>query len=127
MRLIRRTPFILALVVAWAVLRAVDAPLGLASPFAWGLVAAAYAVCALEFYKSGDVTIRSFEFDVGFSVSTTILASVLAYHFMSETGFRIPDLFVCAAVVADAYISPVNSFRSALRNVQAGINAEPKE
>lgn len=127
MRIIRRVPLVLILVATWAALRISGAPLDHASPISWVLVIVCFLVAFAEFYKSGDVTLSSFKIDLAFAVAGTVAATVVAQSLWGQGSFSLPDFFVCAVVVADALISPVNSFRSALRNVQAGVNTAPSE
>ena len=127
MQLLRRLPLVLILVLAWAALRLSGCELTLGDPISWALVIACFSVTLIEFYKSGDITLTSFKFDLAFAVIATVVTAALVTHFWGQGVISVPDFFITVSVLADAFLSPVNSFRSALRNVQAGINTAPTD
>jgi len=124
-KLLRKTPLALVLVLAWISARTAGVDFSIVTPWAWMVAIASMVVSMLEFYKSGDIMIHSFKIDITCSViATVIMSSGATYVWMSQNVYFV-DMFVVAVVLFDALVSPINSFRSALRNMQAGVNSAP--
>jgi hypothetical protein len=94
-------------------------------PLAWALALTSMFVVMAEFYKSSDLQLRSFSRDLLAAVLALLVLVGCAPFIWASVGFAVTDGFIVAAVVFDAIVSPINSYRSALRNVQAGVNTAP--
>ncbi len=80
-------------------------------------------VVMVEFFKSGDIRLGPFMLDLIFSVAAVVAATVLLTYMAMKSDGGIPSFhYQLGAVVllADAILSPFNSFRTALRNFQVG-------
>lgn len=118
-----RMPWALLLVVVWALLR--FSGMSLAPTGVPGLVAVVACVVVLvsEFYKSGNVSLGSFGWDMAFSVLNVVLCSVtLTLLVQGGHGLDFADLLVGAVILCDAWFSPFNAFRIALRSWTASVN-----
>ena len=118
----KRVPFPLILLAFWNLLRWTGVGLSIGSVVGIVLMALSFLVIMLEFWKSGDIALPSFIRDQTFAVIATLCVGVTVTLVWEHRVFYIADLFVIAAVLTDALISSVNSYRTALRNIQAGIS-----
>lgn len=119
MTITRYIPWLLVLIGIWLLIR--DTPLS------WSVAPIALATIMVEFYKSGDIGLRRFQFDLALAVLTLTAMTAILTHFATTGSFLpMPDLVVAAVVLADAWVSPVNSFRTALRNLQGNVYSEPQ-
>lgn len=76
----------------------------------------------VEFFKSGDIKLLTFLVDIISSVGALIIATVLMSYLIFKEG-KMPtffDWFGVAIIVGDAILSPVNAFRTPLRNLEIG-------
>lgn len=75
-----------------------------------------FAALAVEFFKSGDIGLNTFGMDTAFSVLQVICGTVtITLMFCNHKPLTLPDCLLCLVVLADAWFSPFNSFRTALR------------
>lgn len=123
MTTLRRIPVLLILVGTWLAGRFAGLDFGITSPAAWVVVFAFGAGIAAEFYKSADILIRSFEADVAFAFITTVAMTASITFLWAAGNIYMTDAIVIGVVSLDAVMSPINSFRSAQRNLSAGIGA----
>ena len=82
------------------------------------LIVLTFGTAFAEFYKSSDLSEKSFALDTGFCLLQVIVGTVV----MSLQGLdqiTVPDLLLCIAILADGYISPLNSFKNAKRDIMA--------
>lgn len=126
MRKLKKVPFAFILAAVWAGLKAGNIVLATSSPAGVAILVACFIVMAVEFYKSGDISLHAF----GVDLALALLAVVVIACTLTETVIRqgaqnlyLVDLFVTAVVVCDAWVSPFNSFRTALRNWMSNIDA----
>src|SRR3989344_2149343 len=104
-KLARRLPFMLAVVIFWATVRLSGVVLPITHFVSLGIIFASIAIIIFEFYKSGDITTLSFELDLGIALATFI-------QFGKNLGFCSIDLYVIFICATDAYVSSVNSYRT---------------
>jgi hypothetical protein len=79
-------------------------------------------VLFLEFFKSGDIRTSVFFLDLSASVIAVIVGAVLMTYLITAM-HQTPTFFHwygAAILVADAILSPYNSFRTAIRNFEFG-------
>lgn len=119
----RRIPWPIVVVVLWGMLRWNNFAPSVASPFGLTIIFCSFLILIFEFWKSGDISPKSFLLDQTLSVAaTTITASLAVLIYWERQTFYAVDIIVFAVVLSDAIMSPFNSFRTALRNIQAGVN-----
>jgi len=120
--MLKRIPWALLLVLCWAGVRFSGINLGVDGVLVWPFVAGSFIALTIEFSKSGDIMIRSFGRDLAFAIcATLVLGSGVTLVWQSQSVY-IVDLLVAFTVLYDAYVSTLNSFRTALRNMQAGVD-----
>lgn len=111
--------FLLALL--WAILRLC----GIHLAGTVGLVFVGLCLIALifEFYRSGDIGLKGFALDLLFAqlAFAIVLVTITTIAMRKGGDFGAIDAFVTIVIFADAYFSPFNSFRTALRNWAANI------
>ncbi len=77
-------------------------------------------VLFVEFFKSGDISAWGFMLDIFWSVAAVTVVAVLLTHLYLRSGWEgitFFHWFGCAVVYGDALLSPFNSFRTGLRNI----------
>ncbi len=82
----------------------------------------AIAVLFVEFFKSGDINTLAFLLDQVFAILAVAVSTWLMSHLYYVEG-QAPSFYHwlgCAVVLGDAILSPLNSFRTALRNFGVG-------
>ena len=82
----------------------------------------AIAVLFVEFFKSGDINAFAFLLDQVFAILAVAVATWLMSYLIYVEG-QSPTFYHwlgCAVVLGDAVLSPLNSFRTALRNFGLG-------
>ena len=117
-----RLPWSLLVVLAmwWGFLNKVDfsGELGLA------FIGLCVFVVIVEFFKSGDIRLGPFMLDLIVSVIAISAGAALLTKMVLEGGTPgFHYLLGGLVLVADAVLSPFNSFRTALRNFQVGGDA----
>jgi hypothetical protein len=117
MKTYNNIPLVLVLTVLWSITKTTGVSTSITSVVGIILLLMTFSALAFEFFKSGDIGLKTFSVDTAFSIVQTIICtstvSVLLGKGLTPT---IPDLILFAAVLLDAWMSPVNSFRTALRN-----------
>lgn len=117
--MLKRIPWALLLVLLWAGGRYSGVNLGIDGFAIWVFVILSLITLVFEFYKSGDIMLRSFQADLISAITTTL---VLGYGLcLAQQDLQPVDLLVAFVVLTDAIVSPINSFRTALRNMQAAV------
>ena len=124
---LKKVPTVLVLVVIWALVRFLGLATPMASVWAWILLIACFAAIVYEFYKSSDITVRSFAIDQAFSVGTVAVVFTCATLIWRGHSLYMIDVLVIATALIDAYLSPLNSFCCAQRNFQGGIGDQTVE
>ena len=124
MRMIRliRIPALLILVVIWAVCKWRGADM---SPNSlWGVVfmIAAPMVMAFEFYKSSDISLRTFRLEQFTSIVAVASMAFLTAKMVNRQNIGLGDWFVGSVVLIDAWLSQCMSYATALRNIQANVD-----
>jgi prolipoprotein diacylglyceryltransferase len=128
MKLLYKVPWTLILVLCWATARLFGAQLAASTVPGLIVIVAGFAALVIEFMRSSDITVRSFKMDLGMSIVALVTASVVTTClFTLHRGLAFVDLVVWVVVFADAWSSPVNSFKTALRNIttDVGIGQQP--
>lgn len=125
---LRHLPLALILVVVWSITRV---RINVEHFFGFNqagllLTCICFVVLVVEFFKSGDISLRSFEWDQIFSViATLIFPVVITTVILEKIGLHVTDVLMFGLVIADAIVSPINSFRTAQRNWEAKIGSGP--
>jgi hypothetical protein len=103
--------------VAWATLRlGSQVALDLATPPGLILMCCALVALVVEFFKSGDVGLGEFIRELTLAL-LTLAAGVVTLTLLIQRGHvTVLDGIIFAVLVLDAWLSPINSFRTALRN-----------
>jgi hypothetical protein len=112
---------VLFLVALWGILRMTGVALPISGVFAVVLMVLSLIVLTLEFYKSGDIGTRSFRIELALALLAVIVTTALITHlwWANESRYLI-DVVIFFVVLTDAFLGTYNSYRTALRNVQAG-------
>jgi len=113
-------PGALILVVIWSITRLSGVNFSIKAIPGIILACLCFVVLVIEFYKSGDRALSSFGWDLGLSVLVTILGTAVLTLLISRTGFfhlYLTDYIIGFLIIFDAWFSPYNSFRIALRNL----------
>jgi hypothetical protein len=77
-------------------------------------------VLFIEFFKSGDIDMWAFLWDLIWATTAVAGTAVLMTYLYFHTGWESISFFHwlgCAIVLGDAILSPFNAFRTALRNL----------
>jgi hypothetical protein len=110
-------PYALILTVAWSVMKFINLNTSFDGVGAV-LVGLTFAAILAEFYKSSDIGVSAFGIDTGCSVLQVIVATIT---FTQKIDYIfLPDILLGVAILADAWFSPFNSFKTALRNFGGG-------
>ena len=125
----RKLPSVLILIVIWAALRFAGVDVALPSIGGLALLGLSVGSLIFEFYKSGDIGLAGFKRDLAFSLTATIAGSVILTVLALRTEFALGNLLidglVAIVILCDAWLGPVNSFRSALRNFSGAVQQGP--
>ncbi|MBN2144591.1 MAG: hypothetical protein JW774_08200 [Candidatus Aureabacteria bacterium] len=112
-------PWTALLVVSVIALRLGNMDLILGSVPSMGVLIGAVLVMALEFLRSGDIQLKKFVWDTTLSVFILIGSTwAVAYMIINHISIHFVEWLVYAIVILDSWLSPINAFRTALRNVQ---------
>ena len=83
----------------------------------------AILVMVLEFIRSGDILFKNFIIDTSLSNLALIGSSwYVAYLVFKGIPLHFVEYLAYAIIILDAWLSPINGFRTALRNFQIGNN-----
>ena len=103
---------------AWATIRLGRyLELDLATPLGLVLLCAALFALVAEFFKSGDVGLGEFIRDLTLALLTLAAGVVTITLLLQSDRVTVLDGIILAVVVLDAWLSPINAFRTALRNL----------
>ena len=119
---LKRLPLALFLVIIWSIARMSSVNFSIGTPLGIVLTFICFGVIFLEFYKSGDISLNSFGWDLGLSIPATVICAT-TITLLIQRGFGelfLTDILVAAVILFDAWFSPFNSFRIALRNLMVG-------
>ena len=106
---------VLAMWFGWETKPDLSGPLGL------GFIGLCVFVVIVEFFKSGDIRLGPFFLDLVFSVGAVVAGTALLTQMVVQDGTPgFHYLLGGVVLLADAILSPFNSFRTALRNFQFG-------
>lgn len=122
----RNIPFVLALLALWVGIKLAGYNTSFVGPVGITLICVTFFVLFIEFFKSGDIGLKTFGLDTAFSVLQVIACTATVTYLITRSSWgvmSIPDLLVCFTVLVDAWFSPYNSFRTALRNFAATTTA----
>jgi prolipoprotein diacylglyceryltransferase len=96
--------------------------IGISMEGAAGLIFLSLCVIVLmiEFIKSGDIKVLGFLLDIIFSVLALVAATALLtyLYFCGEVNPTFYDWIGFVVLLGDAIVSPFNSFRTGLRNLE---------
>ena len=119
--MLKNIPWVFLVAAFWATIRlkwwGQDLVLDFSTPA--GIVLVFFAVIALvmEFLKSGDIREGNFILDLTFAL-LTLGAGVYTITILDQRNdWNRLDLLIFFLLAVDAWASPINSFRTALRNV----------
>ena len=85
------------------------------------VIIVSFLVLVLEFIKSGDIQFKRFIWDLTQSIVLLILATgFYSYLFFCKQHLFFVDYIAYFVIVFDSWLSPINAFRTALRNLQIG-------
>jgi hypothetical protein len=115
-----RLPAALILVIIWSIARESGVNFSISGIPGIVLTCCCIAALVVEFYKSGDRNEASFGWDLGLSVLATIICTAIITLLISRKGFSnlfLTDYILGFLIIFDAWFSPYNSFRFALRNI----------
>jgi hypothetical protein len=103
---------------AWATIRLGHyLVLDLATPPGLVLLCAAIFALVVEFFKSGDVGLGAFIRDLTLALLTLAAGVVTLTLLVQRDHVTVLDGIVFTVLVLDAWLSPINAFRTALRNI----------
>jgi hypothetical protein len=85
------------------------------------LLISSIVILIIEFFRSGDMRFHQYVVDTSFSLLVLIGGTwYLAYLFYSGIQIYMIDYIIYTILVVDSWLSPINAYRTALRNVQVG-------
>lgn len=120
MRIFNKIPYTLFLIAYLLVVRVTGLDMhGVAGYIFIGLCV---IVLIVEFFKSGDISTAYFLSDIVFAVLAVVIATGLMCYLVFKLG-ETPTFYHWlgyAVIIGDAVMSPLNSFRTALRNFGVG-------
>lgn len=119
-RLIKKLPLALILVAVWGAARLGGVDFSPATVSGIVVIMACFVVFTLEFIKSGDITLRSFGLDQAYAVLMIIVGTcVMTILVRDAYAPCVTDALIALLILCDGWVSPFNSFRTALRNWSA--------
>lgn len=85
------------------------------------VITSSFIVLVLEFIKSGDIQFKRFIWDLTQSLLVLIFATwFYGYLFFCQQHLYFVDYVAYLVLIFDSWLSPINAFRTALRNLQIG-------
>ena len=128
MYILRKVPLVLLLIVIWAILRLTGVNLASGGIGGIFVICVAILVLMLEFYKSGDISTRGFMRDTAYANLSLIAGTyVVIKLWLSGQGVGFTDVVMMLVIAFDSFVSPVNSFRMALRDMSARVGGQAPE
>ena len=113
-----RFPFVLVLLIVWALMRHNGISTSAGSYSGIALVFFTFVVFLIEFFKSADTSMTTFRIEMISSVFCTVLCTVLMTNLVRLNNIKIGDFVVACLVLFDACANPMASFGMALRDWQ---------
>lgn len=120
MRIFNRIPYTLLLIAYLLVVHVTGLDMHGVAGFVF--IGLCVIVLIVEFFKSGDISTGYFLSDIVFAVLAVVIATGLLSYLMFKLG-ETPSFYHWlgyAVIIGDAVFSPLNSFRTALRNFGVG-------
>jgi prolipoprotein diacylglyceryltransferase len=120
LNLFNKIPWTLFLIMYMVVVHITN--LDMSGPLGYAFLLLCMVVLFLEFFKSGDIKVGTFLIDLVSSVIALVITTVLMSYLVFKHG-QFPtffDWFGAAIILGDCILSPFNSFRTALRNMEIG-------
>ena len=119
---IRKTPWALIVVLSYAIAKLLGAQLASGSIPGLIFIGAGLVALMLEFMRSADITVSTFKLDLAMSILALLICAVVTTCiFTLKLSFGFVDAIIWAIVLADAWLGPVNSFKTALRNITTDV------
>ena len=118
--LFRKLPWSVLLIAYMVVVHLAN--VSMAGPAGYVFIGLCMLVLVVEFVKSGDISAAVFFVDLVGAIVSLILATVLLCYLWFKLE-RMPTFFHWigfAVILGDALVSPMNAFRTALRNLGLG-------
>lgn len=85
------------------------------------VIIVSFLVLVLEFIKSGDIQFKRFIWDLSLSILILVIATwFYGYLFFCKQHLFFVDYVAYFVILFDSWLSPINAFRTALRNLQIG-------
>lgn len=123
MKTLSKIPFTLILTISWLFLNIGGIDLSASSPFGLSMISLAFIVYIIEFYKSGDIMLRSFMLDLAYAILNLIIVTCyITIIIKSEFKICAIDVMISMIALTDIWLSPVNGYRTALRNLSTDIS-----
>ena len=89
------------------------------------VISGSFIVLILEFIKSGDIQFKRFIWDLTQSLLILIFATCFySYLYFCKQHLYFVDYVAYLVLIFDSWLSPINAFRTALRNLQIGSKGE---
>jgi hypothetical protein len=122
MTFLRRMPWALLLVISWAIARFMGAELATSSIPGLFFIVFGFSALVLEFIFSADISVAAFQRELGTAIVTLVVASVVATCLITmHRGIGFVDGFILCIALVTTWVCPVNSFKTALRNITADV------
>ena len=128
MNFLRRAPWAVFLVLSWATARLLGTELATSSIPGQSVIEFGFVALVIEFMFSADIGVAAFQRELGTAIVTLVVASVVATCLITmHRGIGFVDGFILCIALATAWVCPVNSFKTALRNIttDVGITQPP--
>jgi hypothetical protein len=125
---LRRTPWVLFLVLSWAIARLMGANIATSSIPGLFFIVFGVVALVLEFMFSADIAVAAFQRELGMAIVTLVVASVVATCLITlHRGIGFVDGFILCIALVTSWVCPVNSFKTALRSIttDVGITQSP--
>lgn len=85
------------------------------------VIIVSFLVLVFEFIKSGDIQFKRFIWDLSLSILILVIATwFYGYLFFCKQHLFFVDYVAFFVILFDSWLSPINAFRTALRNLQIG-------
>jgi hypothetical protein len=120
LRLLSKLPWT-ALIIIFLVVTTV-AEMQMEGPLGYVFIGFGLFVLFVEFFKSGDISTTAFLADLVIAIASVIAATALITVMLIDQRYDLTFFhwYGAAIVIADAVLSPFNSFRTAKRNLELG-------
>ncbi len=122
MRKAMKIPWALGLAVLWILFKFAGFNTAIGGVLGMTIVVTSVIIIVVEFYKSGDISLKSFFTDLVWAIITFGVVCVSMTKLYDNVGlgsFTLPDLFVGMVSLVDISLSTFNSYRTAQRNISS--------